>query len=138
MMKKVVLDTNVIVSGLVYGGVPWDILDSVSMKQILAVISPAITEELMRILKNRFGYSDGLLSRLQHNISEEFEIVVPTKSLHVLNDEPDNRVLEAAMEGRCEFIITGDKKFLVLEKYQGIAILSPRQFYDFHYRYIQP
>ena len=127
-MKRIVLDTNVIVSGVVFGGVPEHILESVHARTVVAVTSSALIEELLRTLRQKFSFGDEALAVIQRRISRAFTVVVPQERLHVLSDEADNRVLEAAVEGNCEMIVTGDKEFLKLLLFRDIAILSLRAF----------
>ena len=61
-------------------------------------------------------------------LSELAELVAPRKRLAVLDDEPDNRILECAVTGSADIIVTGDRAMLDLRAYQGIRILSLRQF----------
>ena len=69
-------------------------------------------------------------SLLSQFLSELSELVVPRKKLAVLDDEPDNRILECAATGNADVIVTGDRAMLNLKKYQEIRILSLRQFLD--------
>ena len=129
-MRRVVLDTKVIVSGIVFGGVAEQILECVYARTVIAVTSPALIEELLRVLRQKFSFGGETLAVIQKRMSRTFTIVVPRDRLRVLADEADNRVLEAAVEGTCEIIVTGDKKFLDLRLFRDIAILSPRAFYE--------
>ena len=58
------------------------------------------------------------------------EMVHPKERLEVIADDPDNRILECAVEGQAEFIISGDKHLLKLKAYQGIAIVTPVDFLE--------
>ncbi len=66
----------------------------------------------------------------QYFLSELAELVVPRKKLAVLDDEPDNRILECAGTGHADVIVTGDRAMLNLKKYREIRIASLRQFLD--------
>jgi predicted nucleic acid-binding protein len=59
-------------------------------------------------------------------------MVAPRRKLAILDDEPDNRILECAVTGDADIIVTGDHAMLRLQKFQGIRILSLRQFLDDH------
>ncbi len=127
-MYKIVLDTNVLISALLFGGLPREILDRVLAEEIVAVTSPALIEELLRTLKQKFGFSDEELAAMQEEMLDVFTVVVPEMTLNILKDEPDNRVLEAAVSGACVTIITGDKELLALGSYKGIAIVSVAEY----------
>jgi predicted nucleic acid-binding protein len=63
-------------------------------------------------------------------LSELGEVIAPHEKIAVLGDEPDNRILECAVSGHADVIVTGDRAMLNLKKYTGIRILSLRQFLD--------
>lgn len=129
-MHKIVLDTNVLVSALLFGGVPRELLGRILAGQVAAVISPALTEELLGILRAKFDLTNAELAAMQRGVLDTFTLVMTYEIVTVLKDEPDNRVLEVAVEGECDSIVTGDKQFLALKMFRGIPILSPRQFLD--------
>lgn len=63
-------------------------------------------------------------------LSELGELIVPREKLTVLHDELDNRILECAVTGHADVVVTGDRAMLNLKKYQEIRIISFRQFLD--------
>jgi len=93
-------------------------------------ISKEIIHEVLGVLAQKFSKGPEELARTAVFLSELAELVVPRKKLAVLDDEPDNRILECAVTGRADIIITGDRAMLDLKKYQEIRILSLRQFLD--------
>lgn len=129
-MRKlhVVLDTNIVVSAIVYGGNPQIIFHLALDKKILAVISEPLKTELSSILVQKFQYTPDELHVLEKKMKKKFTSVRPNSELQVLKDLPDNRVLEAAVEGKCQVIVTGDKELLALKKYQGINIMTASEF----------
>ena len=86
--------------------------------------------EVLGVLAQKFSKGPEELSRTAIFLSELAELVVPRKKLAVLDDEPDNRILECAVTGHADIIVTGDRTMLDLKKYQEIRILSLRQFLD--------
>jgi len=56
--------------------------------------------------------------------------VKPRRRLRALKDEPDNRVIECAVAGKAEAIVTGDKALLELREYSGVLVLSLREYLD--------
>lgn len=125
---KVTLDTNIIVSGLVYGGKPEQILNLIQQPQIQVVISPILKAELIEVLIKKFSFTQEKVRLTEKFIEENFRLVYPKISLNYVKDEDDNRVLEVAVDGGCNFIITGDKELLDLGSFQGINILTADQF----------
>lgn len=129
MTPRVVLDTNVIVSGIGWGGAPAAILDAVSDGQLVLVTSASLLAELRRVLEYpklakviRGG------AQLADLVAASGVVVAPTLTLAVVHDETDNRVLEAAIEGAADYIVSGDTDLLDLGSFRGIPILAPAEF----------
>lgn len=127
---RVLLDTNILISAIVYGGKPEEILRFVIERKITAITSPVLLGELQDILVKKFGFSAAKSELLRQKMRKNFITVHPTRKLSVLKDDPDNRVLEAAAAGRCRYIITGDRELLKLNSYQSIKIVTPQQFLE--------
>ena len=122
------LDTNVLISALLYGGSPREVLRLAIDGEVFGITSPALLEELSRVLVHKFSASSSFARAVLASISDSFEIVEPKQRIHILADEPDNRVLEAAVEGKAECIVTGDKALLSLKTYKRIRIMSIEEF----------
>lgn len=129
---RVVLDTNIFISALVYGGIPEKTLRVVLAKEIQVIISPVLQAELIDIITKKFPLSLADMYLLEEEMQKSFVIVRPHIILDVVRDKDDNRVLEAAVEGNCDFIITGDRDLLDLGKYKNIKIVTPTQFLDYY------
>ena len=125
---KVVLDTNIIISALGFGGKPRVILQLVLNKNIKAVSSSVLLAELEDIIFKKFPLLADQFDKINKQIRKNFKLVKPKKSLHILKDEPDSRVLEAAIEGKCEYIITGDKELLDLGSFKDLRIVTADDF----------
>jgi len=121
---RVVFDTNIFVSALVFPGGRAD----AAMHRILdgrddLLLSPPILDEVLRVLAEKFARDKEELSRVAVLLGDLAEVVRPKRSIHVLADEPDNRILECAAAGGADRIVTGDKAMLALGAFQGIAIV---------------
>ena len=127
---KVVCDTNVLVSGLLFGGSSQEILRLVGRGAISNYTSPEILRELETVLlRPKFGLTGDQVTGILHELRNLFETVIPsTQILDVKTDPDDNRILEAALAARAQFIISGDKDLLDLKIWRGIGILSPADF----------
>jgi len=125
---KVVLDTNVLISAVVYGGKPEEVVRKVLSMQLRAFISPVLRSELEDVLDKRFPLKNR--NRLLKQLKKHFEVVHPNLELRVVRDESDNRVIEAAVAAMCDFIVTGDKDLLGIGQYSGIKIVRPADFLD--------
>jgi len=127
--RRAVLDSNVIVSGLGWSGAPARILDAVLADELVLVTSPPLLAELRRVLaypKLAKVIPDG--SRLADLIEMSSIVVEPLSVFAAVEDESDNRVLEAAVAARVDYIVSGDVHLLTLGTFQGIPILTPAEF----------
>lgn len=127
---KVVLDTNVYISAILFGRKPEEIRKLSQEGKIELLVSEAIIAEVAEVLRRKFGWESWQISQIINEIRETTTLVIPNQTLSVIKkDEGDNRVLECAVEGKAQYIISGDKSHLLpLKEYQGIKILSPDQF----------
>jgi uncharacterized protein len=128
---KAVFDTNISVSALaIPGGQAERAVDLVIDVRVNLCISKEIIHEVLGVLAQKFAKSAEELSRTAVFLSELGELIVPREKLEVLDDEPDNRILECAVTAHADVIVTGDRAMLNLKKYSEIRILSLRQFLD--------
>ena len=130
MAKKlrIVLDTNVIVSAIIFNGKPREIYGFALNETYRTITSSTLIAELTGILIKRFSLSLAEINLIEQQIREIFEVVHPKESINKVRDIDDNRVLEAAVAGKCQYIITGDKDLLDLKSYNQITILKPADF----------
>ena len=124
MKYRVVLDTNILISSLIFGGKPREILSLVIDRKIVFVSSNILLSELFEILSKKFDFSSSKIKFLEKKLRKIIFLVYPKKRTDVLKDDDDNRVLEAAEEGACSCIVTGDKQLLELKKYKKIRIVT--------------
>lgn len=127
-MLRVVLDTNVIISAILFGGKPREILSLVGKKNIISVTSAPLIAELLDVLVKKFRFPVAKIRLVEKKIKKLSVLVYPKEHIDRLDDEPDNRVLEAAVEGKCDVIVTGDRELLHLSIYRDIRIVTPEQF----------
>jgi putative PIN family toxin of toxin-antitoxin system len=127
---RVVLDINVIVSALLFGGYPERIFLAGLRGEIKLLTSHALLQELESILSKKFKIGVRLVKDAMDLLKTLAEIVEATSQLTVIaQPDDDNRVLECAVDGHAEFIVTGDTKHILpLKEYQGIKILMPSEF----------
>lgn len=126
--QRVVLDSNILISAYVFGGKPESVFKLVINEKIQGITSQSLITEFLDVLRKKFGVSQSEIIEIQNEIQETFEMVYPSEILHIAKDEPDNRVLEAAIEGKCGYIITGDRGLLNLGLFKNIKILTAEQF----------
>ena len=122
---KVVFDSNILIAALLLPGgraeaAVANILDGVDD----LVISRPIIHEVLSVLASKFSRDKEELSRVAVVLGEMGQIVETSRRLSVLRDEPDNRILECAVEGNAEAIVTGDKAMLAIGEYEGIRLVT--------------
>jgi uncharacterized protein len=123
---RVVLDTNVFIAAVVADGLCRDLV-RVRVPHTVITSEPLLNE-LRTISRAKFAV-DPVELPLLAQLNEEAEIVTPAElRAGVCRDEDDDVVLATALAGKADVIVTGDEDLLVLKKFRGIEILSPRQF----------
>lgn len=130
--KKVVIDTNVLVSSLLK---PKSKARDIYRLALRGKIKLYISEDLLNELKRVLEYPKFEIERLQKetflkNLQRVATFVYPRQSIDVIKeDSPDNRFLECAVEAKVDYLISGDKKHLLpLKNFEGIRILNPDEF----------
>lgn len=128
-MIRVCLDTNILISAFLFSGKPAQIFDLAVEGKITLLTSPAIVAEFGRVLRDKFKRDERYIKRQLKVITDVAEIVTPKKKISELKYDPDNRVLESAVSGKVDYIVTGDKKHLLpLEKFREIPVVTASQF----------
>jgi putative PIN family toxin of toxin-antitoxin system len=128
---KVVFDTNILVSALVFPGGRADI----ALRRIIEgadqlLLSKPILDELLGILARKFSRDTEELAHVAVFLSGLSISVKPRRKLAVFADEPDNRVLECAVTGGAHVVVTGDKAMLALKNFRKVRLLSLSTYLD--------
>lgn len=126
---RVVFDTNIFISAFILLGSEGEraVLKIIDGLDIL-LLSKEILDEFLYILSTKFSRDEEEISRVAVILSEISEWVKPTERINILADHPDNRILECAVSGKADIIVTGDKNFLKLKNYRGIRIISLKEY----------
>ena len=129
---RVTLDTNVLLSALLFRGKPSKILKLVMERRVLLFLSPFILHEFEDNLAKKFGFSAREAREARMLIEVLAQIVRPQKKIGLISrKDSDNRILECAVEAKVKCLITGDKRdILPLGSVEGIEILSPSRFVE--------
>ena len=129
---KIVCDTNVLISGVLFGGHARKILQLASRGVLINFLSPDILREVEDVLRrSRFGLRPDHVLEIVALFKDTFEIVIPSLRVQAIQSDPeDNHVIEAALAARAEFIISGDKHLLKLTEWKGLHVVSPGQFIE--------
>lgn len=126
---RVVLDTNVFISAFI-------LPDSQGERAFLLArqrrfnlyTSVAILTETAQILREKFGQPEDDIREMLRVISRAAQVLKPTTTLQVLDDGPDNRILECAIAARADLVVTGDRHLLKLRKFHEIPIIRLADF----------
>ncbi len=126
---KIVLDTNIYISALILpGGQAEKAIFKILEEKHELLISKPILNEILMVLSKKFIRDRENLSRVALWITDIATFVIPKGRIEILKDEPDNRILECAIEGNADIIVTGDKDMLKLRKFKNIKIISLKYF----------
>ena len=127
---RVVLDTNVIVSGLNFPGNERLVLDLALRQRFELFLSPFILSEASRVLVRKFGWRDERGTLALDALREVATVIEPTRRPPAVEgNEGDNRVLECAVEAAADFLVTGDRRHLLpLGVHEGVAPVNAPRF----------
>ena len=128
-MIKAVYDTNIIVSALISRGFPFIALLLVLTGNIQLFITESLSQEYEEVLRRpKFRNLRQDISEVLSTIKRYAMLVTPDDTITKITDEPDNRVLECAVAGKVDYIVTGNTKDFSFEEFMGIKVVSPREF----------
>jgi putative PIN family toxin of toxin-antitoxin system len=127
---KVVLDTNILISAFVFpGGPPEDVFRAALEGRIELVTSPPLLAEFGRVLSSKFGWEPSITEQAVAQIARVGTVVRPKEKIVEMVDDPDDdRVLEAALAGGADVIVSGDSHLLGPRTWRGIEIEKAARF----------
>ncbi len=128
---RVVFDSNIFISALVFPGKQAEeAVNRVVGGRDELVVSKQIVGEVLIVLARKFAREREELARVAVLLSELGEMVSPGRRIRILNDAADNAILECAVAGRAEAIVTGDRAMLELGAFEGTRVLSLRRYLE--------
>lgn len=123
------VDANVFISAIGFGGKPLKVVERALNREFLLVTGANILSEVRRNLLVKLGLEKGRVDWFLSDISAVSSVFVPSGSVTATSNEGDNLVLEVALMGGADVLVTGDKKHLLpLREFQGIVIEPPSAF----------
>ncbi|MCX7966919.1 MAG: putative toxin-antitoxin system toxin component, PIN family [Armatimonadetes bacterium] len=126
---RVVFDTNIWVSALRMRGNPYRSVLLAALGVVISVTCAELLDELRRVLTHKFKFPPELVERHVAAIQDFSELVVISGQLKVVAEDPeDDKVIECAVVGNADYIVTGDKHLLALRQYGNIAIVKASEF----------
>jgi putative PIN family toxin of toxin-antitoxin system len=129
---KVVLDTNILISAILFGGKTRQILEKAIRGEIRLCLSEPILEEVRGVLQRfKFDYSPEMIQFILTELTGIADFVNPSETINVVLEDPDdNRILECAVEAKANYVISGDFHLLKLSRYLNIEVLNAAAFLE--------
>ena len=129
MIPKIVIDTNIYISAIFWGGKPRSVVDLGRNGQVSIFTSSQIEKEINKKLKTKFGLSDEEVAQILFDFSTFTLPIKASRKITVIDDDPDDdKFIECAVASRAGFIVSGDKHLLNLKEYKGIKIMKAADF----------
>lgn len=126
-MHKVVIDTNVILSGVLFAGKPARLLDAFQKQMFTLCLSEKLCDEVFDKLTNKFHIDTGILNQVATILSLGV-FYLPQNSVHFPQDPDDTYLLELVESCKADYFVTGDKKHILpLKKWKSTKIISPAE-----------
>ncbi|MFH0978729.1 MAG: putative toxin-antitoxin system toxin component, PIN family [Candidatus Woesearchaeota archaeon] len=127
---KVVIDTNVFISGIFWTGSPNKVITAWKAGKFQTIVSIDIVNEISRVLSDfEIALPPEQISEWTDLIMKNSIIVEPQDKVMIVKEDPaDNKFVDAAVSGKAELIVTGDAHLKKLKEYQGVKIISPDEF----------
>ncbi len=126
---RVEFDTNIFISAFVFpGGQGQEALERIAEGVDHLLISKPLLHELLEVLGRKFSRDREALSRVAVFLADLGEMIHPRSKVRILDDEADNRILECAIAGHAEVIVTGDRAMLKHRRYRNIEIISLKSY----------
>ena len=126
---RVVFDTNIYVSAFaIPGGNAEDAYLEAVRGTFELFTSVAILTETAGVLQNKFAWEEDKVRQAVHEIAQTATVLRPRPTLHILKDEPDNRILECAIDAQAKYVVSGDRHLLTLKRHADSTIISLADF----------
>jgi hypothetical protein len=129
---KVILDTNILISGIYWDGNSGKIISLWLKEKIEVCFSPETLAEFINKLADKFQMPPHFLKEWQEIFEERGLLFLPSQKVRRCRDKKDNLFLELALISKADFLITGDKDLLVLKKFHQTKIVKPGEFLNCH------
>ena len=131
MILKIVIDTNVVISGTFFGGYPRKILEAVVSDNIDAYANKSIVNEYLEIIEEMIDRKNGALDK---NILSPFinklNLIKTNSKIKLSRDKDDDKFIECAIDSNATYIVSGDNDLLDIIEYNKIKIITAKEFYN--------
>lgn len=126
---RIVIDTNVLISGVFFGGFPRKILSAVVSQKITACATAEILNEYEDVVQEMIDRKQGHINRaILSPLIRVMEIIGPITHVEICRDPDDDKFLGCAKDSHALYIVSGDKDLLVIKEYEKIQIVTAKDF----------
>lgn len=126
---KIVVDTNVLISGVFFGGLPRKILTFIVNQKIIACATTEIINEYEEIVQEMIDRKQGHIDKsILAPLIKAMEIIDPITHIEICRGPDDNKFLECAKDSHAIYIVSGDKDLLIIKEYENIQIVTAKDF----------
>ncbi len=127
---KIVIDTNIIISAIFFGGQPFECVKMLQDGVFCACVSDKILDEYREIFQRFLSKYPEKMPKIQlEEIIKHMIKITPTSQINVCRDPDDNKFIECAVDGHCIYIVSGDKDLLAVKNFDDIEILTLNEFF---------
>lgn len=128
---KILIDTNIIISGLFFHGLPKELLRKIDFKKFCVCVNEEIITEYeeqiqKKLLKSKYILNEELFEKFFRDL-QSFEI---KSDLKICRDPKDDKFINCAIDAKAIYIVSGDNDLLTIKNFEGIEIVTAREFYD--------
>ncbi len=127
---KIIIDANVIISAIIFGGNPEKVLDFIIETPNILYISQKLIDEVFRILEDKFNFSVREKIKLKMIFEQKAIKIQPQIQINICKDPKDNYLLELAETCQADYLITGDKDLLEIGNWKNTKIIKPKDFIE--------
>lgn len=126
---KIVIDTNVMISAVFFGGQPRKLIEHLFKDDFSAFVSPEIVQEYIETYNEiHRKYSDKGNPDILRKIVEKSKMIFPEVKISVCRDSDDDKFISCAVEGKCLYIVSGDNDLLSLKTVENVEIITVSEF----------
>ena len=128
---KIVIDTNIVISGTFFGGFPRKILEAVVRDKVEAYANTKIIKEYLDIVKEMITDKGGNLDvNTLSPFIDKLNVVKSVSKIKISRDKDDDKFIECAIDSNALYVVSGDKDLLDIVEYRNISIITAKDFYN--------
>ena len=126
---RIVVDTNVVISGVFFGGAPRRVVEAIIDGEVEASASPEIVEEYGEIVEEMISRKQGRFRSDDFSVFvASLDVIEPTTNVVLCRDPDDDKFISCAIDSGALYIVSGDKDLLVIGHYAGVDIVTASDF----------